>query len=478
MHNSSLIEIFKRLTNKEIKSFFLYLESPLQDKGRYKKEALALLKILVKCAPDFEGEKIEKKNVYAKVFDNEPFKPGRLEKVMGELFKSLRLFLLAEKYITEDNEVDLQIDFAQILVDKGLSHRALNIIGATYEDLKAGSDTNSHKQRYKLSILEYEINMQRNRWKDDLNIIQTLRHLDLYYFSARINLLNHYLLLSKRAKFDSPIDLEAELKIHQLLNIVPDESPSLFISLKIFQLYINQKPDVHLFTELFDLLKSYEGIAGVGDMKQFYAYLRNYCAFLILDGNYVLMPVAHQINVDNLGKGYFYHDGYITAGAYLTISNVALIVGAQAWAEKFIADHQNMILGENESKDYYRTTYSNFLLHCKKYQEALDTVPAASEHLELHLFGRRIELKACYELKSDLLYYKIDAFKMYISRASKKTISKELSEMNSNFINLLHQIAYSTPGDSQRGEKIIQRINAKKLLHDREWLLEKARELS
>lgn len=478
MHNSSLIEIFKRLTNKEIKGFLLYLESPLQDKGRYKKEALALLKILVKCAPDFEGEKIEKKNVYAKVFDNEPFKPGRLEKVMGELSRSLRLFLLAEKYITEDNDVDLQIDFARVLVNKGLHNKALNIIGTTYEDIKADSDTDSHKRRYKLSILEYEINMQRNRWKDDLNITQTLRYLDLYYFSARINLLNHYLLLSKRAKFDSPIDVEAELKMHQLLNIAPDESPSLFISLKIFQLYINEKPDIHSFTELFDLLKSYEGIAGVGDMKQFYAYLRNYCIALILNGNSVLMPVLHTINVDNLDKGYFYHDGYITAGAYLSISNVALAVGDQLWAEKFIADHRNKVLGENESKDHYRTIYSNFLFHCKKYQEALDTVPAASEHLELHLFGRRIELRAYYELKSELLFYKIDAFKMYISRASKKVMSKELSEMNGNFVNLLHQIVNSSPGDNQRGEKIIQRINAKKLLHDREWLLEKARELS
>jgi hypothetical protein len=87
---------------------------------------------------------------------------------------------------------------------------------------------------------------------------------------------------------------------------------------------------------------------------------------------------------------------------------------------------------------------------------------------------RRLELKLYFELDSPLLPYKIDAHKMYISRASKKIISDETRELESGFINLLLQISQCPPGDKVKIGKIIQRIQEKKLIVERAWLLEKA----
>jgi hypothetical protein len=53
-----------------------------------------------------------------------------------------------------------------------------------------------------------------------------------------------------------------------------------------------------------------------------------------------------------------------------------------------------------------------------------------------------------YELNSELLPYKLDAYKMFISRASHKLIPPQIKDYNTNFVNLLLQIVASVPGDN------------------------------
>ena len=87
-------------------------------------------------------------------------------------------------------------------------------------------------------------------------------------------------------------------------------------------------------------------------------------------------------------------------------------------------------------------------------------------------------MKIYYELNSDLLPYKIDAFKMYLSRASQKVISSLTREQNTNFVNILFQISTTAKGDKARAQRLIQRIQDKQSIADREWLLEKAAQLA
>jgi hypothetical protein len=75
------------------------------------------------------------------------------------------------------------------------------------------------------------------------------------------------------------------------------------------------------------------------------------------------------------------------------------------------------------------------------------------------------------------LTYKIDAFKMYLSRGNKKVLSDENYEMNSNFVNIVYQLNQSHPGDALRKSIILQRIDEKKQLIAKDWLIEKVREL-
>lgn len=479
MENSGLVELIKVLTNKELKDFMLFLESPYHNRGRYRKEAQTLFKFLIKYAPNFESEKIGKEKAYRLIFPDELFVEGRIEKVMVELSKSIRMFLLTEHYFREENHLAAQTDFGQILKDRRLVQRAFNQVRAVLDDLKQDMFKNAqdYDRLYKASILAYSIETEKNTWKEDFNIGKTLRFLDLYYYGSRLTLLNHYLLLSKFARVNHEIDLPKEKQIDLLFEVAAEESPSIFVARKIFNLYSEGDPTPASFEVLLSLLRRYEPDIDAENLKFFFSYLRNYCTALLTMGHQHLWPALHEIQRDNLDKGYFYYQDAIPPGAFFSIANTALRVAKLDWAFAFIEAHKYKILGDNATQDYYRLVYANYLFAKGAYEETLDYIPPASPNMDFHLWARRLELKTYFELDSDLLSYKIDAFKMYLSRSRQKILSENTYEVNVNFVNILNQMFQSKPGDSRRGETIYKRIQEKKQLHEKDWLIEKVKKL-
>jgi hypothetical protein len=97
--------------------------------------------------------------------------------------------------------------------------------------------------------------------------------------------------------------------------------------------------------------------------------------------------------------------------------------------------------------------------------------------VDYQLLGKRLELKAYYELRSELLTYKLDAFKMFLSRTSKNLLSEAQRQTNMEFANLLHQLIVSSPGDLKRSEVLVARAQERKQAIEWRWLLEKAKAL-
>lgn len=224
--------------------------------------------------------------------------------------------------------------------------------------------------------------------------------------------------------------------------------------------------------ELLDLMQIHENELAPEEAKIYFVYLRNYCSSLIQGGGpQELWSVLHRIQRDNLRKGYFYYGVQIPPGALLSISNTAMRVNEFEWALGFIQAHQERIMGDNEQRDYYRFALANYYFHRQQYEQSLEYIPPASANLDYHLFARRVELKNYYKLDSELLPYKIDAFKMYLSRGRQKFLSEDYYEQNNNFVNLLFQLMQSRPGDPKRKEVLLRRIDEKKMVASREWLI-------
>lgn len=482
MLGSSLVELFKTLTAKEVKEFALFLGNPYFDRGKYRKEVKIIFELLAKHAPDgWERADLTKEKVYKKIFPTAAFVEGRLEKVMVECSKSLRNFLLAQRYFGEKNWQNAQADYAEELRDRRLLERAEQTTQVLLHDLaeEKAKDIETYARLHRVSALLHGIKSHKNTWREDLNIGQTLHYLDLYHFANRLRLLNHYLVLNGISKIDSNIDIEKERYLCSFWKIEQKEHPSIYILKNIFELYTTKEISVAAVEDLLNLLNEYEKNISDLDIKNYFAFVRNLCSHLMrTTGNAKAAFLSYRVLRDNLAKGYLYYYGnQIPPGTMLNMCGLACRFEDFDWVYDFINSHKHNIMGNDEQLSYYHVCISYYFFYIKKFQDSLDHIPQNVVNKDYYVASRCLEVMNYYELKSDLLQPKLDAFKMYLSRGQVKHLSEKIYTSHNNLVNLLYQIIQSKPGDPKRKELLLERIQEKPQLAFRDWLIAKVKEL-
>lgn len=483
MEKTYVFELIKSLSVAERREFELFVTSRYFNRGKQATELTTLLRTILKFISKPGDASLEKNVMYECVFPGAPWVEGKLEKLMVALNKLLRTFLLIQHYFQPENEFQQELDWGAQLHHRGFDLRYQRLL----DKLKANSQQEYIKNdsfflhRLQLEHAIYDYETYNNRKKGDLNIPQVLHNLDIYYHLFRLEHLNYFLLQNKVTNLEISDGLAIALQENPLPERYLQESSYLLIQFKIFCLLQAQNPGLSEFQELYELLKQHEPHLEKSKLEEYYAYLRNVCVLLINSGAEELYQVLHQIQRDNLERGLLYLEGKqgkLSPSAVLNLVDNGLIVQNYAWVAEFLESHQDRIIGDNETRDLYRFNRARYLFAVGRFEEALDYVPPASPYVDYHLAARRLELRIYYELDSELLPYKVDAFKMYLSRVSQKFLSPELRRRNGDFANVLFQLIHLPPGDRVRARRILQRIEENKGVSERKWLLEKVRQLT
>ncbi len=475
MEGSYLLALLKTLRPEERAAFERFASAHLSSEKHRQSQTIALLKLLLAALP---GRMPSKTQVLHQLFPGSP--PGKLEKTMVDAVKVLRRFLLSARYFDSESGLRHQIEWTALLKERGLDlwqQQSLAKLSRQQRDKTSGKPEDC-RDRFETEYAVFQHEADHNHLRGDLNVPQTLDALEIYYHVTRLSLLNQYLLQQKVAKLEVPVSmggLPAHIPIaeHYL-----EASPLLLISYKINQLLSKEPPSVDDFQALAGLLRAHEASLDPVVVKDFYTYLRSSCALLINAGAEDLLGLYHQLQVDSLSRGYLYYEGNrIPPSAYLAVTTGALRCGNFDWARDFIEAHKGRVLGDNATSDLYRLNRAHYCFAVGEYQEALDLLVPTYEYLDYTLPGKRLELKILYETGSDLLPYKAGAFKIFVSRASRKFMSAALRKANAEFVNLLLQIIRSRPRDPDRGARLSRRIQARPQAAERDWLLEKAARL-
>ncbi len=472
--------MIKSLQPDELQRLSLFLASPYFVQGVTGKETQALFQIILKAAPEFSEHKLEKDRVYKLLYPGKAVVEGKLKKLISELTKLVRHFLLIDHYRREEHELQRQIDLAQIFRSKGMVSRHQQVV-ERIRTLGGEDSLESLAQYHQEYLVEneiHELESTYNQGKGDLNIPAVLNKLELNYFANRLELLNRFLLQKKVSQLNTSDIMQARLEDLSIPPYYLEQSIILKITEKIHNLLRHPLAAAQDFQDLMSSLQQNEGRLAAETLQQFYTYLRNFCAFSIDAGNDALIPVLHKIQQNNLDRGYFYQEDKISPLAYLSINQIAIKANEVEWAFQFTETHKDKVVGANETQEFYQLNMAICLFAQQKLEAALAIIPFGSSYSNYHLAARRLELKIYFELRSELLPYKIDAFRMHISRASQKFLSDSLRELHANFVNLLQQISQSPRRNKERSEHLVRRIQEKKWVAERHWLLEKARELA
>jgi hypothetical protein len=468
-----LLEIIKTLPSKKQQEMVVFLSSGLFNRSKHTAEIAQLYQIILGTAPGFSEDLLNKDQICLQIFGESTLVPGRLEKVIAGLNKYLRSFLLIQQYCSESNEDVQQIDWARWLRTNGFAEPAQKVI-LKLKNKKDTEQAESLEHYYsKLLIAEegHEWESTHNQAKGDLDIPKLLFSLDQYYHNYRAELQNRYRLQQKATQLPDLGLAEASMKSSQ------GESILLQITQKIGELLSKELPSAEEFKDLMQLLHRNAGSLSLSTLAQFYGYLRSAFTLLINAGHTSLLPLFHEVHKDNLERGYFFVHGKISIHSYLNLVRVAILSKEYEWAKKFTEDYKDLIIGGDEGRFFYKLNITECFFAEGRFKDAIDHLPEASSSTYYHHMVRHLELKIYYELRSDLLLYKIDAFRKYTERTMHKTISSNLWAMELNFLNILIQLNQSPLKNKARSARLIARIESKKALADRVWLLEKAREL-
>jgi hypothetical protein len=481
MEQSLLVELIRTLKSEEKAQILHFAALQFFNNGRMKTQVVPLLDICLNHPWYSSEQRLEKKEVFAKVFPDQVFVEGKLEKVMVEAHKVVRAFLLAQRYFKEENEFQQLLDFSEEVRTRGLDTRYHQLL-AKLQKMQLESqriDAQFFRRQYLLEHSKSNEESIHNQAKGDLNIPNTIHALELDFYLNRLVLLNHFLLQQKIARLES---VESVLEILEE-NEVPQrylaESAVIRINNEIFFLMKKGHPSPSEVQNLFELLLVHEQSIDPKMLLELYTHLRNLCV-LSLTADYEqaeMYNVLNKLYKDNLGRGYLHFEGKINRSRYWAVSSNAINIKDLEWALEFIETYKTEIRDENETRDLYRLNYANYLFAKGRYSECLDNIPPTSPFVDYLLHGKRLELKALYELQSDLLEYKLDAFKMFLSRTSQKLLSEAQRQIHSDFANFLHQLVNSKPADPKRSDLLVSRLQEKKQSAEWRWLLEKAKAL-
>ena len=481
MEQSNLIELIRTLNPEEKEQIRQFATLPFFNNGKMKAYVAPLLELCLSHSWDSSALPLDKQYLHEVLFSGDLVKDRKLEKVMVEAQKVVRAFLLAQRYYEEDNEFNQNFDFSEIVRTRNLESRYRQLL-TRLQKMQEEYPWKNEKHFHRQFILEYAIfenECLHNQTRGDLNIPTTLRALDLHYYLYQLTVLNHFLLQQKVANIAVPPDIQLIINETSIPNRYLDVSSPLRVNYEIFILLKKSHPESSDVRILFDLLLMHENKLDEESLRKFYTYLRNLCVLISnahFDNEEIRLTLF-DLYKDNLDRGYLHFEGKLHPSTYLAVSIAAVRVKQAEWGLDFIEKYQNEILGENEQKDIYRFNMAQYLFGVGRFAECLNFIPASSPFVVYLLQGKRLELKAYYEIRSELLPYKLDAFKMFLSRTSQKLLSESEKKLNVDFANLLHQLVYSLPGDPKRSERLVKRIQEKKQAAEWRWLLEKAKAL-
>lgn len=478
MRNTFLIETLKWLKPDEILELELFIDAKFHNGSNLRMDVIRLFDYLKDAYPDFDEVVITKKRVYENVFPGLPEIASKLEKVTSELYRLVKEYLLWKNYQKPSNQFNKSLDWVKVLKALSVNDKIEPAVQRIEKDffLEKPMSAFLFFQRFQLEYEKHEWMNLMNKSRNDINLNNTINSLCAFFEIFRLELLNLLLLQQKVTYFKIPDLIQKNIET-KLIFVPNDDNIILHFSRKIHELLQQKEPEYEAFEELLDELKNKESMIVPQTLKTYYAYLRNICTLMLNIGHKEmrLVLIIHRLQKDNLERGYLYYEGKLHTTTLGSITKIAVMAGNVDWALEVIETHKERMFGDIETDDYYSINKAICLFEKGAFEQALELIPPVSSNIVYHLIARRLEIMCYYELNSELLLYKIEAFKVYIWRASEKPLSESLSSTNKSFINLLLQLVAIPKGDKAKFARLEKRIIEKGEVAESRWLLSKVR---
>ena len=398
---------------------------------------------------------------------------------MSATFKIVERFIAIESISRENEKYNSLLQLVKYYRQKGLKRQYELAVKRLQKHIskKKKKDKQSLFDDFTLQQIITEDRSMYNSRQDDVNLKNTIERLDNYYLAARLEYTNA--LLAQDVFHNKINTQEAILFIERLVPLVDDkklETIPLILVLK--KIYILLRHDISKIPQIIDqvkqleaLLKKYQNRIEFNQLCAFHSFSRSLISYLLNRGAKELNSYAFLVYKDHLNRSILNYGDGIHAANFKNIVSIALIEKKYQWVKKFLEKNKGEIIGTEFPEEVYQYNLANYYFHVEKYEEAQDALSDHYEDLYYKLAAKRLEIKIYYELGSELLEYKLNAFKQFIHRLSKNKLPEVARLSNNNFINALKQILSPANMSNTKRKKLIHKIQAINTIKDKDWLI-------
>lgn len=477
MKNSKLIEVLSVLNSSEILRLGQFLQSPYLNKQfTVQDKSIELFNFLSKRSPPFV---IDKKKAYSYVYENEVYKTGRIEKVMSSLLKQIELFVFVEYSLKPDVSSTFKLSLIDFYRERSL-HR-LHQTTINNLEKQQGKLTSKNKEDlhidYRIQKVKSDFESIYNNRTNDLNLQSTLKTLDIYYIASRLEMT---CALLAQTNFHHRLEISSSIEILDSIQSFFQQPE--FKNVPLIEVYslvykILKEPkeeiDTHIenIKKLESVLYSQRNKLGHYHLVNLHSFNRSFLLYNLNLGRKDLNSYAFKMYKDHLQKKLLDVDEGIHSAHFKNIVSIALKENHFDWVLKFLNEYKGKIKGTEYPAQVHQFNLANYYFHIKEIDKAQELLGQEYEDLYYKLAAKRLEIKIYYEQKSELLEYKLNAFKQFIHRLSKNKLPEIVRTNNNNFINALKQILSSTNNTSTKRKRIKLKIENMEAVKDKDWLL-------
>lgn len=472
MFSDKLLSILQTLSKVERNRFRKYLLSPyLNDQP----DLLSLFDVSDKALRDGSLDRLERKELWQKLYPNKPFNDGHLRRLSSDLNQMALRFLSAEARL--QNPLAESLDLQRILEKPELKKHLATIERNIHQQLDQAP---GKSPEYYLASFQMHHNVfmraaktivtsgyAEKLWSADV-------HLEYFYLTQKLKYYINWLLYSRSRTTEKEITLPGGF--WEYLEKKPFNETPLIVIYKNVYMCLTQPEEEQHFKNLLESIEIYGNDLSKGDLRESYQIAQNYCAIKINQGKREYYREAFEVFKKIIQKGVLLESGILSEGIFKNIVTAGLGVGEFSWTENFIQEYAAFL--PSDIRENARTfNLASIHFYQKKYNQVIGLIRDVEySDIVYALSAKQILVRTYYELDEQLaLDSLIDSFKIYLRR--NKLISKSQKREYLNFLNFVKSLTILRATDKNKIAKLRTRIEISSSITPKKWLLEKIDDL-
>ncbi len=462
MAESKVVQIIKKLDQKEVKLLDKFVKSPFFNQHT---DVIRLFDYLQKTISE-GGSALSNEQIFKVIFKDEKLDLQKLHYINSYLLKLIESFLAWQQW--EEDNIEQQIFLLRAYRLHKLDDQFRRLYKKLEETLEKLPLRNNqyHNLRYKMQI--EQLKFAREGRTGDLQLQELSDAQDIAYIAEK--LYNACTLLSHQAVFKKEYDpgLLPNVLEH-IENSGRIEEPAIALYYYAY-LSLSNIEKVENFHQLKKLLQLHRDRFDASELRGLYLVATNFCIRRINRGEGSFFKEIFEIYKSGLDARVFLENGMLSRWTFNNIVVAAVKLKDFGWAEKFINEQIDKINPEHrEGTHSFNLAY--FYFEKGDYDKAMPLLTQMEHDDVLHnLFAKATLAKMYYKLAEfDSLDNLLQSFKIYIRR---KKILGYHKDNYLNFIRYMQKLTQVNIFDKSAKAALSEQIQNEKMLAEREWLLE------